>query len=433
MRNIGYFLYFANILIVLLFVFSCHDKPETGSLKVQIDGPPPTNMFSLLSAPSTAAGFTCVAVNVVGDQIPSRDPRFPPYLFAAMKYSGSPCMYPGITSKLVAMPASGTSTSIDLQVPRGFQNIIQVLGLLQSGCAANPDTLGDLIARTTSPDVSLADLYELGRTVVDISGPMDVIIPNTYSSSKLANCLNGNTGSTPTPTPTPSDTGTPTPTPTPSNSALVFAGTSNQSADFTISPAIKIDASASFTIEMFIKPEDLSSYKNIFYENRGTQLYIDATQHLSVFAAPAGCSTGSNQDVAHSSTFQFTAGNKYHVAMTYQGGSPVTIKLWVDGALVATGNASPPSTDCAMILPDVGHGNIWNFTGIIDDVRFSSGLRYTASFTKPNAPLAPDGTTIAFYGLNTASATGNADGAASGVTATFSLTGSPIHIVSPFP
>lgn len=39
--------------------------------------------------------------------------------------------------------------------------------------------------------------------------------------------------------------------------------------------------------------------------------------------------------------------------------------------------------------------NFWRYTGYVDDVRFSSGARYTANFTPPAARLTADGTTIA--------------------------------------
>jgi hypothetical protein len=39
--------------------------------------------------------------------------------------------------------------------------------------------------------------------------------------------------------------------------------------------------------------------------------------------------------------------------------------------------------------------SFWRYTGYLDDVRFSSGARYTANFTPPAARLTVDGTTVA--------------------------------------
>lgn len=102
----------------------------------------------------------------------------------------------------------------------------------------------------------------------------------------------------------------------------------------------------------------------------------------------------------------------HHVAVQRQR---ATGKLWifVDGAL--DGTADGPTGDVS--YPDGGEPlhssdpflgiSAWKqdtdqqmhpyFRGFIDELRFSDTLRYAANFTPPDAPLTPDGDTVALY------------------------------------
>jgi hypothetical protein len=55
-------------------------------------------------------------------------------------------------------------------------------------------------------------------------------------------------------------------------------------------------------------------------------------------------------------------------------------------------------------------------------VRVSSGVRYTANFTRPTAPFATDGTTLALYLLDATSGQTAADGSGNGRTLTLGTT-----------
>jgi hypothetical protein len=157
----------------------------------------------------------------------------------------------------------------------------------------------------------------------------------------------------------------------------------------------------------------------------------------------------------------------HHVAVEKRA-SDGRLRLWVDGALDAEGPvAGGPGGDMSypasaapgsFCSPDGGSGSSScensdpylvfgaekhgfsgiNYSGWLDEVRLSSGLRYTAPFTAPSAAFTPDATTLALYHFDEATGTSLGDASIGGAHGTIFVGGSaPAGPVwssnSPFP
>lgn len=112
-------------------------------------------------------------------------------------------------------------------------------------------------------------------------------------------------------------------------------------------------------------------------------------------------------------------GDWHHVAV--QRRLDGLVRIWVDGALDASdagpfgdvsypGDATPTGTNCGggpcfdsdpfLVIGAEKHdagASFPSFSGWVDEIRVSSGLRYLAPFSPPTAPFAPDAQTLALY------------------------------------
>jgi hypothetical protein len=126
-------------------------------------------------------------------------------------------------------------------------------------------------------------------------------------------------------------------------------------------------------------------------------------------------------------------GRWHHVAVT-RSAATGALAIWVDGRLDASIPASPatgdvsyrvgrstswPASDPYLVLGAEKHdaGPAYpSFAGAIDDLRISTGVRYTSAFGVPSAPHPLDASTAALYrfdepsGTTVVDAVGTADG-----------------------
>lgn len=122
----------------------------------------------------------------------------------------------------------------------------------------------------------------------------------------------------------------------------------------------------------------------------------------------------------------------HHVAVTRRA-TDGRMQVWVDGAFDGGNSSSPASgninyrvgrttsypADPTLVFGAEKHdaGSAYpSFNGWLDDVRVSTGLRYTAVFVRPSAPLAVDATTVALYAFDegTGTTVGDAKGTSPG-------------------
>ena len=125
----------------------------------------------------------------------------------------------------------------------------------------------------------------------------------------------------------------------------------------------------------------------------------------------------------------------HHVAITRQR-SDGALAVYVDGAQEATASAAngpdgdvsypddaTPCSNCCgggncnfsdpyLVLCAEKHdagGSFPSFSGQIDELRVSSSIRYTGTFTRPSAPFIPDASTIALYHFDESTGTAARD------------------------
>jgi hypothetical protein len=112
--------------------------------------------------------------------------------------------------------------------------------------------------------------------------------------------------------------------------------------------------------------------------------------------------------------------NWHHVALTHQRATG-ELKIFVDGAQdasaldpTASGDVSynpahlnPDANDPFLVLGANKHDPAppLAFKGLIDELRVSTMLRYTATFTRPSGSFVADGNTAALYHFDESSGT----------------------------
>jgi len=133
---------------------------------------------------------------------------------------------------------------------------------------------------------------------------------------------------------------------------------------------------------------------------------------------------GSGNQVAFTAAPTILDGGWHHVALVFDAG---TISLYLDGNRTNTTTTAAPATS-GVPIGIGGHPTITgnDYTGYIDEVRFSSIARYSgATYTVPTAAFTDDSNTLALYHLETDATDSHvsggavtAPGAPTGLTAT---------------
>ncbi len=144
-----------------------------------------------------------------------------------------------------------------------------------------------------------------------------------------------------------------------------------------------------FTIECWLRPNWASSAANARVVQAG-----DWPAAGGWTLNRDGTSTGLVFDITNGTAFQtritggaLTSGQWYHVAVTRSGSS---LRMFVDGAQVASATASPYNLTVDHIRIGNNSTSAESIAGHIDEFRLSRGeARYTAAFTAPTAAF-PD-------------------------------------------
>ncbi len=162
-----------------------------------------------LPPPTVVSGFDCIGVNVVGPGIPdsSLNPSgnaqaMMPDLLAGRTY----CSYRGIIAGPILANAT-TAQELAFVVPPGNPRLIQVVGFIERN--GSHDCVREFVngpQPSSSPGVRVeADVYEIGRQVVDLTHDTTVTISPDWnglnSSVQLSRTLKCNDGNGASPTP----------------------------------------------------------------------------------------------------------------------------------------------------------------------------------------------------------------------------------------
>jgi len=194
-------------------------------------------------------------------------------------------------------------------------------------------------------------------------------------------------------------------------------------------PARPVDVAAGdFTVELWLKALPGANQRpavtpgagvnwvggNMFLNNDiyGAGDFGDYGFSLGNGRVAFGCENSAGSALTIVGATDVCDGRWHHIALTRTAGTG-QIRLWVDGALDASGNAPAGNlsyrdgratawpNDRLLVLGAEKHelagyfGSAFN--GWLDELRFSTGVRYTAAFTRPAAPFTPDAQTAALY------------------------------------
>jgi hypothetical protein len=134
--------------------------------------------------------------------------------------------------------------------------------------------------------------------------------------------------------------------------------------------------------------------------NAGCGLYIDG-DYLKILLGGVS--------LVYPTTPVSLTGSWTHVAAVRNSG---TWSLYVNGVSQGTlysdmGNYNPNAPAGDFMVG--GKGGVEGFNGLIDEVRFTDGVRYTGNFTPPSAPFTTDGSTIALYHFDEGTGSTTAD------------------------
>jgi hypothetical protein len=161
-----------------------------------------------------------------------------------------------------------------------------------------------------------------------------------------------------------------------------YEGNSNTSS-VSCADNIKLRFPGDFTMECFYTPNaaDLAAEAMIF--SKGSGSYFDFFKNAWYTSLGE-----SNAKIINGFPAGLVAGITYHIAYTRSG---TLTSIWVNGALVTTGNSSLEwGNDLSGFIVGNYSTNTLGATGFIDEVRISNICRYTAPFTPPIAAFTLD-------------------------------------------
>ena len=185
-----------------------------------------------------------------------------------------------------------------------------------------------------------------------------------------------------------------------------------------VANATSLQISANISVEAFVKPVALGARSGVVSKGN-YQLSLE----------PTGTSWRAVWRTRSNNTWRTLVGtampyNQWqHVAATYDG---VAMRLYLGGVLDASLAATGPiqSSTAALFIGSTGTGA--GFCAcLIDEIRVSNVVRYTANFTVPTAAFASDANAAAIWHLNETSGTTTADSSPNANTGT--LTNGPLR------
>jgi hypothetical protein len=147
-------------------------------------------------------------------------------------------------------------------------------------------------------------------------------------------------------------------------------------------------SSGDYTMEAWIYPTSVTGTQKIFQQaedaNNGWQLYMGG-QNIglyNIFSASAFSCISTSTPI--------TIDTWQHVAAVKDGDD---YEVFVDGVSVATVNSSTTDTLSAVLM--IGNDiSDQEFTGYMDEIRFSDTARYTTTFDEPETAFTPDANTL---------------------------------------
>jgi len=178
------------------------------------------------------------------------------------------------------------------------------------------------------------------------------------------------------------------------NTAIEFFGTAEDTVIAPDSDSLDIDGK-DFTMEAWVFPTGAQVGDGIIINKENSYEMALRAGDLFMFAIQAGA-------------WDWFGGGKptmnewHHLAVTYDG---TTTQGWIDGEAAP----DPTGANTLPLVPQDGEGSPFQvghrvgsspFTGIIDEVRISDSVRYTADFSQHTAEFADDDNTRLLWHFN---------------------------------
>ncbi|ABU59997.1 LamG domain-containing protein [Roseiflexus castenholzii] len=209
-----------------------------------------------------------------------------------------------------------------------------------------------------------------------------------------------------------------------------------------IDPQVPADVGGDFTIEFWLKTTAavgacspgssgagwITGRTIIDRDVYGNGDYGDYGISLAAGRICFGVERGATGTTIYGST-NVANGQWRHIAVT-RSASSGQMRIFVDGQLDAQGTGPTgdisyrdgratayPNSDPFLVFGAEKHdaGSEYpSYAGLLDDIRISNGVRYTGVFTRPTAPHAVDGQTVALYRFDEGSGTTIIDSAPDG-------------------
>jgi hypothetical protein len=154
--------------------------------------------------------------------------------------------------------------------------------------------------------------------------------------------------------------------------AAYFDGTGDY---LSLSGGMPSGTGTAFTIECWIRLDDLSAYRAITRTAGGLDIGVQPSGMIVCDQTGVGI-------IANSAAGVITAGTWYHVAVTRDTSN--NYKIYVNGTQVASATNAFSATAATTIGFSAFSGAHY-FKGYIDDFRVTNALRYTANFTPPTS------------------------------------------------
>ncbi|ABU59996.1 LamG-like jellyroll fold domain-containing protein [Roseiflexus castenholzii] len=256
------------------------------------------------------------------------------------------------------------------------------------------------------------------------------------------------------------------PEPASSGYALRFYGNGSGDIDrvkVRIDPQVPADVGGDFTIEFWLKTTAtggscspgasgdgwIAGRTIIDRDVYGNGDYGDYGISLAAGRICFGVERGATGTTIYGST-NVANGQWRHIAVT-RNTSSGQMRIFVDGQLDVQGTGPAgdisyrdgratayPNSDPFLVFGAEKHdaGSEYpSYAGLLDDIRISNGVRYTGAFTRPTAPHAVDGQTVALYRFDEGSGTtiSDATGGSPGVRQLGGSPAGPVYVTdTPF-
>ena len=163
--------------------------------------------------------------------------------------------------------------------------------------------------------------------------------------------------------------------------ALSFNGSTNY---VTVNDSNSLDLTNAMTLEAWVKPVSLSSWRSILLKEKSGNLNYALYANTDSDRPSVEINNGSSNDTRGAA--KISTGVWTHLAGTYDGS---TLKLYINGNLVSSKSVSGAATTSSNPLR-IGGNTVWGeyFNGLIDEVRiYNKALSQSEIQTDMNTPL----------------------------------------------